>query len=65
MLDEKGHTVHLTDQGVDFMSPEDHEAFVMPDISSEVHRIDRDTELTAQQKLDARRAIEGEYALKS
>ena len=28
VLDERGHTVHLTDQGVDFMSPSDHEAFV-------------------------------------
>ncbi|HET7449941.1 MAG TPA: preprotein translocase subunit SecA [Gaiellaceae bacterium] len=65
VLDEKGHTVHLTDQGVDFMSPQDHEAFVLPDISSEVHRIDRDAEMSAQEKLDARRAIEGEYALKS
>ncbi|HVF41061.1 MAG TPA: hypothetical protein VM939_14260, partial [Gemmatimonadaceae bacterium] len=26
VLDEKGHTVHLTDQGVDFMSPHDHDA---------------------------------------
>ena len=33
VLDEKGHTVHLTDRGVDFMSPSDHDAFVLPDIS--------------------------------
>ena len=36
VLDEKGHSVHLTDRGVDFMSPDDHEAFVLPDISSEI-----------------------------
>ncbi|HWJ24139.1 MAG TPA: preprotein translocase subunit SecA [Gemmatimonadaceae bacterium] len=65
VLDEKGHTVHLTDQGVDFMSPDDHEAFVLPDISSEIHRIDRDHAMSAQEKLDARRAIEAEYALRS
>ena len=34
VLDEKGHSVHLTDRGVDFMAPNDHEAFVMPDIST-------------------------------
>src|SRR5439155_19320938 len=40
VLDEKGHTVHLTDRGVDFMSPGDHEAFVLPDIAVEIHHID-------------------------
>src|SRR3954466_7822189 len=65
VLDEKGHSVHLTDRGVDAMAPDDHEAFVLPDISSEVHRIDHDEEMTPQEKLDARRAIEIEYAAKS
>ncbi len=65
VLDEKGHTVHLTDQGVDFMSPADHDAFILPDISVAVHRIEHDDQMTAAEKLDARRAIEGDYALKS
>src|SRR5688572_14448365 len=65
VLDERGHTVHLTDQGVDFMSPADHEAFVLPDISQEVHRIDRDPDMTPEEKLTARAAIEREYASKS
>jgi preprotein translocase subunit SecA len=65
VLDEKGHTVHLTDKGVDFMSPNDPEQFVLPDISSEVHRIDRDPDLAPQEKLTLRADIEREYALKS
>jgi preprotein translocase subunit SecA len=65
VLDERGHTVHLTDQGVDFMSPSDHQAFVLPDISQEVHRIDRDQDMTPEEKLAARSAIEREYASKS
>jgi preprotein translocase subunit SecA len=65
VLDEKGQTVHLTDRGVDFMSPADHEAFVLPDISGEIHRVERDETLTPQERIDARRAIETEYALKS
>jgi preprotein translocase subunit SecA len=65
VLDEKGHTVHLTDRGVDVMSPGDHEAFVLPDISEAVHRVDHDRDLSPQEKLDARAAIEREYALKS
>ena len=65
VLDERGHTVHLTDRGVDFMSPADHDAFVLPDIAGEVGRIDKDPEMDAAAKLESRRTIETEYALKS
>jgi len=65
VLDEKGHTVHLTDRGVDEMAPNDHEAFVLPDISSEIHRIEHDHEMEPQAKIDARQTIEREYAMKS
>jgi preprotein translocase subunit SecA len=64
VLDEKGHSVHLTDKGVEFMSPDDTEAFILPDLSQEVHRIDFDHELTPEQKLEARRQIELDYASK-
>ena len=65
VLDEKGHTVHLTDQGVDAMSPSDHEAFLLPDISQEVHRIEHDVSLTPEEKITTRQKIDTEYALKS
>ncbi len=65
VLDEKGHTVHLTDAGVDYLSPENHEEFVLPDISQEVHRIDHDPDLTPEQKLTSRNEINREYAAKS
>ena len=65
VLDERGHTVHLTDRGVDFMSPADHEAFVLPDIAGEIGRIEKDPDMDAASKLEARKTIETEYALKS
>ncbi|MCE9601988.1 MAG: preprotein translocase subunit SecA [Gemmatimonadetes bacterium] len=65
VLDEKGHSVHLTDRGVDFLSPDAHDAFVLPDISSEIGRIERDHEMDAATKLEQRRRIEVEYAIKS
>jgi preprotein translocase subunit SecA len=65
VLDEKGHSVHLTDLGVDYLSPQDHDAFVLPDISISLHRVEHDPELTPEQKLEARRALEIEYAAKS
>jgi preprotein translocase subunit SecA len=65
VLDERGHSVHLTDRGVDFMSPSDHDAFVLPDLSEAVHRIDKDHDLTAEEKIAERRQLEIEYASKS
>ncbi len=65
VLDEKGHTVHLTDAGVDFMSPDDHDTMVLPDISTEIHRVERDPDLTPAERLEQRQALESDYAVKS
>jgi preprotein translocase subunit SecA len=65
VIDEKGHTVHLTDKGVDVLSPSDHDAFLLPDISDAVHRIDHDPQMSPQEKVDARLSVERDYALKS
>jgi len=65
VLDEKGHSVHLTDQGAAAMSPNDPGLFLVPDISEEVHRIDRDPSLTPAERVAKRREVEGDYAIKS
>ncbi|MDQ3696595.1 MAG: preprotein translocase subunit SecA [Gemmatimonadota bacterium] len=65
VLDEKGHTVHLTDKGVDYLSPSDHDAFLLPDISEAVHRLDHDHEMSPQEKLEARARLEAHYAATS
>jgi preprotein translocase subunit SecA len=65
VLDEKGHAVHLTDKGVDFMAPTDHEAFVLPDLSQEVHQVEHDTELSAEERLAMKRQLEADYAAKA
>ncbi|MBI2614324.1 MAG: preprotein translocase subunit SecA [Gemmatimonadetes bacterium] len=65
VMDERGHAVHLTDQGVEAMSPNDPSLFVIPDISEEFGRIDHDDTLSPQEKLERRRTLEAEYAAKS
>ncbi|HVZ77623.1 MAG TPA: hypothetical protein VG818_06555, partial [Gemmatimonadaceae bacterium] len=55
VLDEKGHSVHLTDRGVDFLSPNDHEAFILPDLSEATHRVDHDASLSPEERLAQRR----------
>jgi preprotein translocase subunit SecA len=65
VMDERGHSVHLTEKGVETMSPEDPSLFVVPDISQAVHEIDRDESLAPPDKIARRRAVEAEYARKS
>ncbi|OLC74122.1 MAG: preprotein translocase subunit SecA, partial [Gemmatimonadetes bacterium 13_1_40CM_4_69_8] len=65
VLDERGHSVHLTDQGVETMSPQDPQLFVVPDISHAVHEIEHDETLSPKEKLERRRQVEAEYAQKS
>jgi preprotein translocase subunit SecA len=47
------------------MSPSQHDAFLLPDLSQEVHRIDHDHDLSAEERLEARRQVEIDYAAKS
>ena len=64
-MDEKGHTIHLTDQGLDVLAPDDHEAFVVPDISEAVHRVEEDPTLGVDEKRERKEELEREYAEKS
>src|SRR5947209_19547907 len=65
VLDERGHSVHLTDKGVETMSPQDPTLFLVPDISRAVHELDHDGSLSPQEKIERKRAVEAEYAQKS
>ncbi|HET9465423.1 MAG TPA: preprotein translocase subunit SecA, partial [Gemmatimonadales bacterium] len=65
VLDEKGHSVHLTDRGSEAMSPGEPTLFLVPDISEEIHAIDRDPDLSPSERIERRRQIESDYAIKS
>src|SRR5207244_10846067 len=58
VLDERGHSVHLTDKGVETMSPQDPNLFIVPAISHAVHDRERDESLPPQQQLERPRAVE-------
>ncbi|CAN5660293.1 preprotein translocase subunit SecA [soil metagenome] len=64
-MDEKGHNVHLTDQGLDVLAPDDASAFIVPDISEDIHRVEEDEDLTIEEKREKRESLEREYAEKS
>ena len=41
-MDEKGHNVHLSDKGIEELSPNDPDAFVIPDLSEAIGAIEED-----------------------
>ncbi len=64
-MDEKGHNVHLSDRGLDEMSPNDPEAFTVPDLSGEMGEIEKSETLSVDEKRDRIQQLEAEYAEKS
>jgi preprotein translocase subunit SecA len=53
-IDQRAHEADLTEQGRNFMSPGDPDAFVLPDLPTAFAEIDGSTELTDQQKIEAK-----------
>jgi preprotein translocase subunit SecA len=64
-MDEKGHTIQLSDQGLDVLSPKDPEAFVVPDLSQAVKEVEDDEDLSPEDKRAKISELEREYAEKS
>ena len=64
-MDEKGHTIQISEQGLDVLSPNDPEAFVVPDISEDVQHVEDDPALTTDEKREEIERLEREYAKKS
>jgi preprotein translocase subunit SecA len=64
-MDEKGHSIHLSDLGLDELSPDEPDAFVVPDISEELGKIEHDTEMSIDEKRDRKAKLELEYANKT
>jgi preprotein translocase subunit SecA len=64
-MDEKGHNVHLSDRGIEELSPDDPEGFVVPDLSEKIGRIQESEELSDDEKREQVQALEKEFATKS
>ncbi|HUU27820.1 MAG TPA: preprotein translocase subunit SecA [archaeon] len=64
-MDEKGNQVQFSDKGIDFMSPNDPNLFVIPDLSVEINEIQTDTTLSPSRRLEKIKAVERDYLEKS
>jgi preprotein translocase subunit SecA len=64
-IDEKTHVIDLTEKGREALSPNDAMMFVLPDLSIELDKIDKDPKLDDLAKQDAKNKIQTEYGEKS
>ncbi|MGW8268123.1 MAG: preprotein translocase subunit SecA, partial [Longimicrobiales bacterium] len=64
-MDEKGHNVHLSDAGIEELSPNDPDAFVIPDLSESIGAIEEDETKSLEEKRVAIQELEAAYAAKS
>lgn len=66
-IDEKNRQVELSDKGVEYMSQgsSDPNFYVMPDLATELMEIDRNSELTKEEKAEAKTKLSQDFAVKS
>jgi preprotein translocase subunit SecA len=64
-MDEKGHNVHLSDQGIEELSPNDPDAFIIPDLSEAIGLIEDNPDRSIEEKGTAIQELEASYAAKS
>ena len=64
-MDEKSHDADLTEKGRGFLSPDDKDAFVLPDLTEIYHEIDSNQALDLKQRMDAKTKAQGDFEKKA
>ncbi len=64
-IDEKHHTIDLTEKGREHLSPNDPEMFTLPDIGEKIHEINTDADLSVSEKESRKEQVTKEYSEKS
>ena len=66
VIDEKNHSIELTDKGIDVMTgtTDDPEFFVLPDITSQLSQVENEG-LNAEEKQERKDALLQNYAVKA
>ena len=66
-IDERHNNIDLTEKGIDYItgSGEDPNFFILPDLSIDLNRIDKDAELSDQEKILNKEGIIRDYSVKT
>ncbi len=67
IIDEKDHSVELTEKGIDLITGEgeDPRLFILPEIGMELNKIEKDTTLDAAGRFEKKEALIKEYSTKT
>lgn len=65
VIDEKSHTIDLSDKGREAISPGNPALFIVPDLGTELSKLEGDTSLSFEERQRLKEAIENEYIEKS
>jgi preprotein translocase subunit SecA len=64
-IDEKSNDASLTDQGTEAISPQDPDAYVLPDLATLMSELDGDDTVSDEERVKRRRDAQEEFATKS
>ncbi|HYC84076.1 MAG TPA: preprotein translocase subunit SecA, partial [Chryseosolibacter sp.] len=67
VIDEKDNSVELTEKGIDLITGEgeDPKFFILPEIATEINRIEKDSSLNEQEQFHKKEAVIRDYQVKS
>jgi preprotein translocase subunit SecA len=64
-MDEKSHEADLTEKGRNYISPQDPDAFVLPDLTTMLHDVDAGPEPDARKRLEAKAKLQADFEQKA
>ncbi|HLX95388.1 MAG TPA: preprotein translocase subunit SecA [Verrucomicrobiae bacterium] len=64
-IDEKSHEADLTEKGRNAISPQDPEAFVLPDLTTLLHEIDTGPETDVRKRMEAKTKLQQDFETKA
>jgi len=64
-IEEKSHDADMTEKGRTFLSPQDPEAFVLPDLTVMFHEIDTGPEPDVRKRMEQKARIQAEFEAKA
>ncbi len=64
-IDEKSHEADLTEKGRTYLSPQDPDAFMLPDLTTALHDIDAGPEADPRKRLEAKTKLQAEFETKA
>ena len=64
-IDEKSHEADLTEKGRSYISPQDPDAFVLPDLSTMLHDVDAGAETDPRKRLEIKAKLQSDFETKA